>query len=78
VGGIKEKALAAFRAGLRTVILPRRNEADIEDVPAEARRGLRVVLVDSADEVLPVALTAWHPRREERGADDGGAVAAPS
>jgi ATP-dependent Lon protease len=56
VGGIKEKTLAAFRAGLKTVILPRRNEPDLEDVAEQARRGLRIVLVDSAEEVLPVAL----------------------
>jgi ATP-dependent Lon protease len=56
VGGIKEKALAAFGAGVKTVILPRRNEEDVQDIPEEARRGLRIVLVDSAEEVLPVAL----------------------
>ncbi len=56
VGGIKEKVLAAYRAGIRTVILPRRNEGDLDDVPAEARRALEFVPVDSADEVLEVAL----------------------
>lgn len=56
VGGIKEKVLAGFRAGIRTVLLPRGNEPDLEDVPAEARRALEIVLVDSADEVLPLAL----------------------
>ncbi len=63
VGGIKEKVLAAFRAGIGTVILPRRNEGDLEDVPEEVRRALRIVLVDSADEVLPVALEAREPAR---------------
>ena len=56
VGGIKEKVLAAHRAGINTVILPRRNERDLEDVPAELRRDLEVVLVDSAEEVLRRAL----------------------
>ena len=56
VGGIKEKVLAAHRTGLRRVILPRRNEGDLEDVPAEARRELAFVLVDTADEVLAAAL----------------------
>jgi ATP-dependent Lon protease len=57
VGGIKEKVLAAHRAGIRTVILPRRNERDIEDVPEELRKQLAFVLVDDADEVLRYALT---------------------
>jgi ATP-dependent Lon protease len=57
VGGIKEKVLAAHRAGIRSVILPRRNERDLEDVPEELRRELRVVLVDDAEEVLRHALT---------------------
>ncbi|HXG04897.1 MAG TPA: endopeptidase La [Candidatus Binatia bacterium] len=56
VGGIKEKVLAAHRAGIRTVILPRRNERDLEDVPEELRRQLRFVLVDDAEEVLHHAL----------------------
>jgi ATP-dependent Lon protease len=56
VGGIKEKVLAAHRAGIRTVILPRRNEADLDDVPREVRAALAFVLVDSADEVLSAAL----------------------
>jgi ATP-dependent Lon protease len=57
VGGIKEKVLAAHRAGIRAVILPRRNERDIEDVPEELRRQLSFVFVDDADEVLRHALT---------------------
>jgi ATP-dependent Lon protease len=63
VGGIKEKMLAAHRAGIRSVILPRRNEDDLEDVPAELRRQLSFVLVDDADEVLRHALTAISARR---------------
>jgi len=57
VGGIKEKVLAAHRAGIRTVILPRRNERDLDDVPEELRRQLAFALVDDADEVLRHALT---------------------
>jgi len=56
VGGIKEKVLAAHRAGIRTVILPSRNERDVEDVPEELRRELRFVFVDEAEEVLRHAL----------------------
>ena len=57
VGGIKEKVLAAHRVGIREVILPRRNERDVEDVPDELRRQLRFVFVDDAEEVLRHALT---------------------
>jgi ATP-dependent Lon protease len=57
VGGIKEKVLAAHRAGIRTVILPRHNERDVEDVPAEVRAALRFVFVDDAEQALREALT---------------------
>jgi ATP-dependent Lon protease len=57
VGGIKEKVLAAHRAGIRTVILPRRNERDVEDVPADVRADLRLVFVDDAAQAVQEALT---------------------
>jgi ATP-dependent Lon protease len=56
VGGIKEKALAAHRVGLRTVILPKRNEKDLEDIPEDVRQALQFVLVETIDEALQVAL----------------------
>jgi ATP-dependent Lon protease len=56
VGGIKEKVLAAHRAGIRAVILPRRNERDLDDVPGELRREIRFVLVDDVEDVLHEAL----------------------
>ncbi|MCM2278458.1 MAG: endopeptidase La [Oligoflexia bacterium] len=52
VGGIKEKVLAAHRAGLKTVILPRRNEQDLNDVPREVREQLKFHFVDTVEEVL--------------------------
>jgi ATP-dependent Lon protease len=52
VGGIKEKVLAAHRAGIKTVILPRHNERDLEDVTGEVRGALEFVLADTADDVL--------------------------
>jgi ATP-dependent Lon protease len=58
VGGIKEKVLAAHRAGIRSVILPARNERDLEDVPEELRRQLEFIFVDDAEEVLRHALTS--------------------
>jgi ATP-dependent Lon protease len=57
VGGIKEKVLAAQRYGLQTVILPRRNEADLDDVPETVREKMKFILVDTVDEVIAAALT---------------------
>jgi ATP-dependent Lon protease len=56
VGGIKEKVLAARRAGIKTIILPRRNERDLEDLPPEVRNELQMVFVDTVDEVINYAL----------------------
>jgi ATP-dependent Lon protease len=56
VGGIREKVLAAHRAGVRRVLLPRHNEADLEDVPAELRAELSFVLLDRVEQVVPEAL----------------------
>ncbi len=58
VGGIREKVLAAYRSGIKTVILPQRNEPDLEDVPEEVRHQLQFVLVSAAEEVLATALTS--------------------
>ncbi len=58
VGGIKMKVLAAHRAGLKTVILPRRNEADLDELPSEVRTKMAFVLVDRIDEALAAALLA--------------------
>jgi ATP-dependent Lon protease len=55
IGGVREKVLAAQRAGLKRVILPRENEVDLEDLPAETRRELEFVLVDSIEQVFEVA-----------------------
>jgi ATP-dependent Lon protease len=55
IGGLREKVLAAQRAGLKRVILPRENEVDLDDLPAETRRELEFVLVDSIEQVFAVA-----------------------
>jgi ATP-dependent Lon protease len=57
VGGIKEKLLAAHRAGIKRVIVPDRNVKDLVDVPDQARRELEIVAVKRMDELLPLALT---------------------
>ena len=56
VGGIKEKVLAAHRAGLKTVLLPKRNEGDLEDLPEEVREAIEFVFLDCADDAIEVAL----------------------
>jgi ATP-dependent Lon protease len=56
VGGLREKVLAAYRAGLKTVLLPKRNEKDLLDVPRRVQRGLNLVFVERMDEVVPAAL----------------------
>ena len=56
VGGLKEKILAAHRAGIRRIILPSRNEADIEDLPEDTRRELQIVFVSRISEVIDAAL----------------------
>jgi len=68
VGGIKEKVLAAHRSGLRTVILPKRNEADLEDLPEEVRESIQFVFVESVDEVLEAALepASRKPKRKAK------------
>ena len=56
IGGLKEKILAARRAGIQTVVLPKRNEKDLEEVPKHVRRGLNFIFAETMDEVLKVAL----------------------
>jgi ATP-dependent Lon protease len=56
IGGLKEKALAAQRAGINRLIVPRRNEPDIDDIPEPLRKKMKFTLVDHIDEVLDVAL----------------------
>jgi ATP-dependent Lon protease len=61
VGGVKEKVLAAHRAGLKTIVLPKKNDKDLMDVPRNAKRDLRFVFVEHMDQVLEVALEPAAP-----------------
>jgi ATP-dependent Lon protease len=56
VGGIKEKVLAAYRAGIREVILPRENEKDLQEVPEEVKKTMNFLLVENVNQVLDLAL----------------------
>jgi ATP-dependent Lon protease len=62
IGGLKEKALAAQRAGINRLVIPRRNERDIDDIPEPLRKKMKFTLVDTVDEVLDAALQK-RPRR---------------
>ena len=56
IGGLREKVLAAYRAGLKTLLLPKRNKKDLVDVPRKVQRGLNFVFVERMDEVVSAAL----------------------
>jgi len=62
IGGVKEKVLAAHRAGVTTIILPKSNGKDIDDIPKNVRRDLQFILAEHMDEVLKVALTKSLPK----------------
>ena len=62
IGGVKEKVIAAHRARLKTIILPKDNKKDLEDVPREVIRDLKFIYVSHMDEVLDIALTKPLPR----------------
>ena len=57
IGGVKEKILAALRAGITTVMLPARNRRDLEDIPAEARTKITFVWLDLVEDALAEALS---------------------
>ena len=58
IGGVKQKVLAAHRAGLKEVILPQRNEGDLDDVPEQVRNEIKFHLVETVDQALAIALQA--------------------
>ena len=58
IGGVKEKLLAAYRAGVKTILLPRENQKDLEDVPEHVLKEFEIILTDSIQDVLNVALLA--------------------
>jgi len=78
IGGLKEKLLAAHRGNLKTVIIPRDNEKDLADVPANVLKAMEIVSVDHMDEVMKVALVAVDElqRHEER--EEEASVSLPS
>ena len=71
IGGVKEKVLAATRAGITTVMLPARNQKDLEDVPDAARKQLRFVWLDQADDAIAAALNPPGEQQQGDGATTG-------
>ena len=61
IGGVKEKVLAALRAGVKTVMLPARNERDLDDIPEDARAQLEFVWLKDVDDALTAAISGDHP-----------------
>jgi ATP-dependent Lon protease len=57
IGGVKEKVLAALRAGIKTVMLPERNRRDLEEIPADAREQLQIVWIENVEQALATALS---------------------
>lgn len=61
VGGIKTKVLAAHRAGIRTILLPKENERHLEEIPAQIKREIEFHLVEHMDQVLEVVMRRENP-----------------
>lgn len=66
IGGLREKVIAAHRAGLKTLVIPKKNKKDLVDLPRRVQRNLNLILVDNMDEVLPVALIQQQKRAPAR------------
>jgi len=77
IGGVKEKVLAAARYGLDTVILPRRNESDLDELPEAVRKQMKFVFVNTVDEVLVAALLS-NEEADKSGKGELPASAAPA
>ena len=71
IGGLKEKTLAAYRAGIRTLVIPRENVKDLEDIPPHVLSQFRVVEAETIDDVLKTALTRMPGEEKESGNQDG-------
>jgi ATP-dependent Lon protease len=65
IGGLREKTMAALRAGVKTVIIPKENEADLEEIDPLVREKLQFVSVDHADQVLPLVFPEKEKAAEE-------------
>jgi ATP-dependent Lon protease len=78
IGGVREKALAAQRAGLKRIVLPHENEPDLQELPAETKRELEFVLVDSIEDVLAVVFDGRRPAKAPAAVDRKRRAALPA
>lgn len=62
IGGVKEKVIAGHRAGLKTIVLPRDNQKDLEDVPETTKKDIKFVFASRIDEVLSAVMKTWPPK----------------
>src|SRR5262249_54321069 len=74
VGGIKEKMLAAHRAGIKRILMPERNQKDMIDVPEQAKNEMEFFFIKKIDEILPLVLTELPEKYGKAPAGGGGAV----
>jgi len=62
IGGVKEKVIAAHRAGLKTIILPKDNKKDLEDIPAKVKEDIKFIFANGLEDILSVAMKLWPPK----------------
>ena len=79
IGGLKEKLLAALRAGVKTVLIPKDNVKDLQEIPENVKNGLEIIPVKWIDEILPIALVKNPMKRFEELTGDvkPGVIASP-
>ncbi len=65
IGGVKEKVIAGHRAGLKTIVLPKDNKKDMEDVPEVIKKDIKFIFASDLDDVLSVALKSWPPKQNK-------------
>ncbi len=78
IGGLKEKAMAAHRGGLRTILIPKENQKDVREIPKKIRAQMRIVPVEHMDEVLKEALALENPEAFFKSPELSAGVAAPT
>jgi ATP-dependent Lon protease len=67
IGGLKEKSIAGHRAGLTTIIAPKENKKDLDDMPASVKKDIKFVFAEEVNDVLSVALTNWSGKKDNKG-----------
>lgn len=83
IGGLREKTMAAFKEGMKTVIIPKGNEGDMDEIDETVKEGLNFVLAETLEDVLKTALTGGrkmknHKREKSLSVDVNGAVTVPA